>query len=94
MVWSRTPSRSPSRRPIIPIISVAALILILILGYTILGPFTGFVGRTFWDWIGLIGVSGAIGVVGVYLARQQRQRDEAVAAEQAQERRFKSTLTK
>src|SRR5829696_1402010 len=92
MVWSRTLSRSPNRRPIIPIISVAALILILILGYTILGPFTGFVGRTFWDWIGLIGVSGAIGVVGVYLARQQRQRDEAVAAEQAQEEALQKYL--
>ena len=64
---------------------ILAAALILILGYTILGPFTGFVGRTFWDWIGLIGISGAIGAVGVYLARQQRQRDEQVAEERVQE---------
>jgi len=40
--------------------------------------------RKVWDWLGLVGIGSALTLGGWIVTRQQRERDEAVASEQAQ----------
>jgi len=56
-------------------------------GYTILDPkeVSGFKDKTIWAWLNLVGVSSAIIVVGWIVTRKQRERDEAIALEKAQD---------
>jgi uncharacterized protein YjbI with pentapeptide repeats len=63
---------------------VLIITVILLAGYTILAPYTGFRGQKFWDWLELVGISTAIGFVGWIFARRQQERGEAVTLEQAQ----------
>ncbi len=48
--------------------------------------------RTIWDWIGLLGVGSAIALVGWVFARKQRERDEAIANDRAQEETLQAYL--
>jgi hypothetical protein len=85
----------PRRRRRLPtwVLWVALItIVIFVTGYTILEPYTGFGGHEFWDWLELVGISTAIGFVGWIVARRQRERDEAVAREQAQDEALRAYL--
>src|SRR5215208_3942798 len=86
-------NRPPSRRRVPTWVLWAVPIVIVILaGYTILAPYTGFRGHPFWDWLQLVGISTAIGFVGWIVARRQQERDEAVALEHAQDEALRAYL--
>jgi uncharacterized protein YjbI with pentapeptide repeats len=86
-------NRPPSRR-IVPTWALWAvpIIIVILAGYTILAPYTGFRGHQFWDWLQLVGISTAIGFVGWIVARRQQERDEAVALEHAQDEALRAYL--
>jgi uncharacterized protein YjbI with pentapeptide repeats len=86
-------NRPPSRR-IVPTWALWAVpvIIVILAGYTILAPYTGFRGHQFWDWLQLVGISTAIGFVGWIVARRQQERDEAVALEHAQDEALRAYL--
>ena len=69
-----------------------AIIVLFWAGYTVLEPFTGFGGHSFWDWLELVGISTAIGFVGWIVARRQQERDEAVALEHTQDEALRAYL--
>ena len=69
-----------------------AIIVLFWAGYTVLEPFTGFGGHSFWDWLKLVGISTAIGFVGWIVARRQQERDEAVALEHTQDEALRAYL--
>lgn len=50
--------------------------------------------RTVWDWIGLVGVGSAITLVGLWIARKQKERDEGIASDRAQEEALQAYLDK
>lgn len=83
----------PSRR-VIPtwVLWTVPIIAVILAGYTILAPYTGFKGHPFWDWLQLIGISTAIGFAGWIVARRQQERDEAVALEHAQDEALRAYL--
>ncbi len=49
--------------------------------------------RKIWDWISLLGVGSAVALVGYVFARKQKERDEAVASDRAQEEAIQSYLS-
>jgi uncharacterized protein YjbI with pentapeptide repeats len=61
-------------------------------GYTILEPVSGFTDKMIWDWLKLAGVSTAIALVGWIVTRRQRERDETIALEQAQDEALRAYL--
>ena len=65
---------------------ITVLILLgLVLGYTVLEPYTNFGQRRAWDWLKLGGVSLAVALVGWLFTREQRARQEQVTLEQTQD---------
>ena len=64
---------------------IVLILLGLVLGYTVLEPYTGFSERRAWDWLKLGGVSLAIALVGWLFTREQRAREEQVTLEQTQD---------
>ena len=72
------------------VIGVSALLLWI--GYTVLPAYTGFEKKKAWDWIDLIGISTAIALVGWIVARKQRERDETIALEHAQDETLRAYL--
>lgn len=93
---TRTPAISPRRAvPTWVLWASLALVLVVILllaGYTIWRPYSGFAGKTTWHWLNLVGISSAIALVGWIVTRKQRERDEAVALEQAQDGALRAYL--
>lgn len=87
---------SPRRRRRVPTrvlwIVLVSIIALFWAGYTVLEPYTGFGGHSFWDWLELVGISTAIGFVGWIVARRQQERDEAVALEHAQDEALRAYL--
>lgn len=93
-----------TRRPVVPArravptwvlwtMLIAVFVLILLLaGYTVWRPYSGFAGKTAWHWLNLVGISSAIALVGWIVTRKQRERDEAVALEQAQDAALRAYL--
>jgi uncharacterized protein YjbI with pentapeptide repeats len=68
------------------------IVILLLAGYTIWRPYSGFAGKTAWHWLNLVGISSAIALVGWIVTRKQRERDEAVALEQAQDGALRAYL--
>lgn len=66
----------------------------IVSGYTILDPkeVSGFQNKTIWAWLNLVGVSSAIIIVGWIVTRKQRERDEAIALEKAQDEALQAYL--
>jgi hypothetical protein len=64
---------------------IVLILLGLVLGYTILEPYTDFRERKAWDWLKLGGVSLAISLVGWLFTREQRARETQVTLEQTQD---------
>src|SRR5215204_5953114 len=66
----------------------------IVAGYTILDPkeVSGFKNKTIWAWLNLVGVSSAIIIVGWIVTRKQRERDEAIALEKAQDEALQAYL--
>lgn len=66
----------------------------IVSGYTILDPkeVSGFKNKTIWAWLNLVGVSSAIIIVGWIVTRKQRDRDEAIALEKAQDEALQAYL--
>jgi uncharacterized protein YjbI with pentapeptide repeats len=81
--------RVPTRVLWTVLISITALFWA---GYTVLEPYTGFGGHSFWDWLELVGISTAIGFVGWIVARRQQERDQAVALEHTQDEALRAYL--
>jgi len=72
---------------------VAVLVAsVIAAGYTILEPVSGFTDKMIWDWLKLAGVSSAIALVGWIVTRRQRERDETIALEQAQDEALRAYL--
>jgi uncharacterized protein YjbI with pentapeptide repeats len=86
---ARRPAISPRR--VVPTwalwvaLAVALVGILIWAGYTRWSDYTGFAEKTLWDWLGLVGISSAIALVGWIVTRKQRERDEAIALEQAQD---------
>jgi uncharacterized protein YjbI with pentapeptide repeats len=57
-----------------------------------LPTYTGFEKKQAWDWIDLLGISSAIALVGWIVARKQRERDETIALEHAQDETLRAYL--
>jgi uncharacterized protein YjbI with pentapeptide repeats len=72
------------------VIGVSAILLWI--GYTVLPAYTGFEKKKAWDWIDLIGISSAIALVGWIVARKQKERDETIALEHAQDETLRAYL--
>src|SRR5215211_5227002 len=53
---------------------IVLILLGLVLGYTVLEPYTNFGERRAWDWLQLGGISLAIALVGWLITREQRAR--------------------
>ena len=66
----------------------------IVSGHTILDPkeVSGFKNKTIWAWLNLVGVSSAIIIVGWIVTRKQRDRDEAIALEKAQDEALQAYL--
>jgi hypothetical protein len=71
---------------------IVMVVILLLAGYTIWRPYSGFAGKTAWHWLNLVGISSAIALVGWIVTRKQRERDEAVALEQAQDGALRAYL--
>jgi len=64
---------------------IVLILLGLVLGYTVLEPYTNFGERRAWDWLQLGGISLAIALVGWLITREQRAREEQVTLEHTQD---------
>jgi len=92
-MFDATRARRPaiSSRRVVPTwalwvaLAVALVGILIWAGYTRWSDYTGFAEKTLWDWLGLVGISSAIALVGWIVTRKQRERDEAIALEQAQD---------
>jgi uncharacterized protein YjbI with pentapeptide repeats len=71
---------------------VVILATLIAAGYTVLRPVSGFERKYIWDWLDLVGVSLAIALVGWIVTRKQREREEVVALEQAQDEALRAYL--
>src|SRR5215203_6437342 len=73
-------------------LTLGVIALLLWIGYTVLPTYTGFEKKQAWDWIDLLGISSAIALVGWIVARKQRERDETIALEHAQDETLRAYL--
>jgi uncharacterized protein YjbI with pentapeptide repeats len=71
---------------------IGVIAVLLWIGYTVLPTYTGFEKKKAWDWIDLIGISSAIALVGWIVARKQREREETIALEHAQDEALRAYL--
>jgi uncharacterized protein YjbI with pentapeptide repeats len=71
---------------------IGVVALLLWIGYTVLPAYTGFEKKKAWDWIDLLGISSAIALVGWIISRKQRERDETIALEHAQDETLRAYL--
>jgi uncharacterized protein YjbI with pentapeptide repeats len=73
-------------------LAIVFVSLVLWAGYTVWLEYSGFERKTAWQWLDLIGISSAIALVGWIVARKQRERDVALALEQAQNEALRAYL--
>jgi hypothetical protein len=66
-------------------LGVILLILFVVLGYTVLAPYTEFREQKVWDWLGLGIVSLAIALVGILFNHSQGEQQKAATREHEQD---------
>jgi type VI protein secretion system component VasK len=94
----RVRKRVVTTRRIVPTwVLWTALVIVVIagllwIGYRVVPTYTGFPKYKAWDWLDLIGISSAIALTGWIIARRQRERDETIALEQAQDEALRAYL--
>ena len=85
---SLTPNRASRRRSVrimFLMLGVILLILFVVLGYTVLAPYTEFREQKVWDWLGLGIVSLAIALVGILFNHSQGEQQKAATREHEQD---------
>src|SRR5215218_4628887 len=71
---------------------IVVIAVLLWIGYTVVPTYTDFPKYKAWDWLNLIGISSAIALTGWIIARRQRERDEIIALEHAQDEALRAYL--
>jgi uncharacterized protein YjbI with pentapeptide repeats/flagellar basal body-associated protein FliL len=85
---SLTPNRASRKRSVrimFLMLGVILLIFFVVLGYTVLAPYTEFREQKVWDWLGLGIVSLAIALVGLLFTHRQREQQETATREHEQD---------